>query len=128
MSRLTRDGTAEPVSRDEILRRERGQGNINFPCSADHEQEWQPSLVDPYFYLYDVFTFREYGTWHLILLILIQLSVPCIAYDGVLLTVRTWLNRYIYVTLQNKGPIFFWSLFDVRYRLGYFQYAITTLY
>ena len=26
MSRLTRDGTAEPVSRDQILRRERGQG------------------------------------------------------------------------------------------------------
>ena len=33
MSRLTRDGTAEPVSleRDQILRRERGQVNINFP-------------------------------------------------------------------------------------------------
>ena len=28
MSRLTRDGTAEPISRDQILRRERGQGNI----------------------------------------------------------------------------------------------------
>ena len=31
VSRLTRDGTAEPVSRDQILRRERGQGNIHFP-------------------------------------------------------------------------------------------------
>ena len=41
-SRLTRDGTAEPVSRDQILRHARGQGNINFPCSADHEQDWQP--------------------------------------------------------------------------------------
>ena len=30
MSRLTRDGTAETVSRDQILRHERGQGNINF--------------------------------------------------------------------------------------------------
>ena len=49
MSRLTRDGTAEPVSRDQILRRECGQGNnINFPCSADHEQDWQPYPVDPY--------------------------------------------------------------------------------
>ena len=48
MSRLTRDGTAEPVSRDQILRRERGQGNIDFPCSADHEQDWQPHPVDPY--------------------------------------------------------------------------------
>ena len=37
MSRLTRDGTAEPVSRDQILRHARVQGNINFPCSADHE-------------------------------------------------------------------------------------------
>ena len=48
MSRLTRDGTAEPVSRDQILRRERGQGNINFPCSADHVQDWKPYPVDPY--------------------------------------------------------------------------------
>ena len=48
MSRLTRDGTAEPVSRGPILRRERGQGNIHFPCSADHEQDWQPCPVDPY--------------------------------------------------------------------------------
>ena len=28
MSRLTRDGTVEPVSRDQILGHERGQGNI----------------------------------------------------------------------------------------------------
>ena len=50
MGRLTRDETAKPVSRDQILRRERGQGqgNIYFPCSADHEQDWQPYPVDPY--------------------------------------------------------------------------------
>ena len=47
MSRLTRDGTAEPVSRDQILRRERGQGKTHFPCSAEHEQDWQPCSVDP---------------------------------------------------------------------------------
>ena len=46
MNRLTRDGTAAPVSRDQILRRERGQGSINFPCSTDHEQDWQPYPVD----------------------------------------------------------------------------------
>ena len=46
MSKLTRDGTAEPVSRDQILRRERGQRIIYFPCSAaDHEQDWQPCPV-----------------------------------------------------------------------------------
>ena len=48
MSSLTRDGTAEPVSRDQILRRERGQGNIHFHCSADHVQDWQLYPVDPY--------------------------------------------------------------------------------
>ena len=48
MSRLTRDGTAEPDSRDKILRREQGQGKNNFPCSADHVQDWQPYAVDPH--------------------------------------------------------------------------------
>ena len=48
MSRLTRDGTtAESVPRDLTLRRkQRGQENIHFPCSADHEQDWQPYQVD----------------------------------------------------------------------------------
>ena len=48
MSRLTRDGTAEPVSRDQIIRRKQGQGNIHFPCSANHEKDWQRYPVDPY--------------------------------------------------------------------------------
>ena len=47
LSRLTRDETAEPVSRDQILRRKRGQENIHFSCSADHDQDWQPYPVDP---------------------------------------------------------------------------------
>ena len=46
--RLTRDGTTEPVSEDQILRRERGQENTSFPCSADHVQGWQPYPVDPH--------------------------------------------------------------------------------
>ena len=40
MSRLARDGAVEPVSRDQILGRERGQGDILFPCSTDYEQDW----------------------------------------------------------------------------------------
>ena len=48
MSRPTRDGTAKPVSRDQILRCESVQGNIQFPFSADDEQDWQPYPVDPY--------------------------------------------------------------------------------
>ena len=48
MSRLTRDRTADPVSRDQIFRRKRGQENIDFPCSADHEQDWQSYPIDLY--------------------------------------------------------------------------------
>ena len=57
MSRLTRDGTAEPVSRDQILRHAQGQGNIHLPCSADHEQDWQPYPVIPYSAICDDYTY-----------------------------------------------------------------------
>ena len=61
MSRLTRDGTAEPVSRDQIIRHARGQGNVHFPCSADHEQDWQPYYpVDPYSAICDDHTYIHY--------------------------------------------------------------------
>ena len=33
---------------NQILRHAREQGNIHFPCSADHEQDWQPYPIDPY--------------------------------------------------------------------------------
>ena len=64
MSRLTRDGTAEPVSRDQILRHARGLGNIHFPCSADHEQGWQPYPVDPYSAICDDHTYTMFRTTH----------------------------------------------------------------
>ena len=48
MSRLTQDLTAETVSRDQIFRHARGQGNTHFSCSAYHEQDWQHYQVDPY--------------------------------------------------------------------------------
>ena len=54
MSRLTRDGTAEPVSRNQSLRHVR---NINFPCSSDHEEDWQPYPVDPYSAICDDHTY-----------------------------------------------------------------------
>ena len=40
MRRLTRDGTAKPVSRNQVLRRERGQ--------TGHEQDWQLYALDLY--------------------------------------------------------------------------------
>ena len=51
--------TVEPVSRDQILRHARGQGNINSPCSADHEQDWQPYPVDQYSAIYDDTTYTH---------------------------------------------------------------------
>ena len=46
MSRLTRDGTAKPVSRNQFFRCERGQGN--FPWSADHVNRIGNLPVDLY--------------------------------------------------------------------------------
>ena len=43
-----RVGTAEPVSRDHILRRERGHGKNNFPCLVNPEKDWQAYPVDPH--------------------------------------------------------------------------------
>ena len=63
MSRLTRDGTAEPVSRYQIPRRERDQGYIHFPCSADHEQDRQPYPVDPYSAICDDHTYIHTPPW-----------------------------------------------------------------
>ena len=47
MGGLNRDRAAKPVPRDQILRRERGQGKYNFSCSADYEQDRQPYRVNP---------------------------------------------------------------------------------
>ena len=63
MSSLTRDGNAEPVSRDQILRRERGQKKRkHFPSLADHEQDWQLTrliltlvMCDDHTYIYESF-------------------------------------------------------------------------
>ena len=65
MSRLTRDETTDPLSRDQILRRERGQGNIIFPSSANHEQDWQPYPVDPNSFVSGDYTYTyQVCTWH----------------------------------------------------------------
>ena len=79
MSRLTRDGTAEPVSRDQILRHARGQGNIHFPCSADHEQDWQPYPVDPYSAICDDHTYIHTYIEHKPILVRIELMTSALA-------------------------------------------------
>ena len=52
-----------PVSKHQIQpeygdeQADAGQGNIPFSCSADHEQDWQPYPVDPYFAIRDDHTY-----------------------------------------------------------------------
>ena len=65
MNRLTRDGTAEPISRDQIIRHAPGQGNIIFPCSADHGQDWQPYPVDAYSAICDDHTYIQHTYIHI---------------------------------------------------------------
>ena len=65
VSRLTRDGTAKPVSRDQILRRERGQGKVYFSCLANLEQDWQPYPADPHSPICDDHTYMHRASLHL---------------------------------------------------------------
>ena len=86
MSRLTRDGTAEPVSRDQILRHVREQGNIHFPCSADHEQDGQPYPVDPYSAISDDHTYINTYIWVIFPDILMSTQAPTLVwFDGTII-------------------------------------------
>ena len=46
MTGLAGDGTVESVSPDQHLRRERGQGETDGTCLANHEKDWQTDPVD----------------------------------------------------------------------------------
>ena len=59
---MTRDGTAKPISRDQILMRERGQAKNHFPCSAGHEQDWQRYLVGQFSAVLCVFSSHSFWT------------------------------------------------------------------
>ena len=100
MSRLTRDGTAEPISRDQILRRERGQGNINFPCcSADHEQDWQPYPVDPYSAICDDHAYIHTYKWHR----MTRMTGPdCVVMCNLINTyIHTYMRTYIHTVVSS---------------------------
>ena len=79
MSRPTRDGTSEPVSRDQIFRHARGQENIHFPYSADYEQDWQPSrLIHTLLY---VMTIHTHTYIHIYIHVRGTRSIP-VAFNG----------------------------------------------
>ena len=100
VSRLTPDGTAEPVSRDQILRHVRGQMNIRFPCSADHKQDWQPYPVDQYSAICDDDTYINLS--HSMPLALIPLGLRMTRMTGPdcavmcnLINIHTYIHTYI---------------------------------
>ena len=57
------------VSRDQIVRRERGQRMTYFPCSVGHEQDWQAYSVYPVrsddhaYILHDTKNIRNLALW-----------------------------------------------------------------
>ena len=59
MSRLTRDGTAEPVSRDQILGRERGKEIFISLVQLTTSRIWQPYPIDPYSAICDGHTYMH---------------------------------------------------------------------
>ena len=80
---LTRDGSAEPISRNQTLRHVRGEGNIHFPCLADHEQECQIYSVDPYSagcddhtYIHTLSGFRRRTNSHFNFIFVSSVSLP----------------------------------------------------
>ena len=101
MSRLTRDGMAEPVSRDHVLRRERGQGKN--PFSTDREQDWPHYPVDLYSAIYGDHAYIR--TQHILLRVRFEdLSPPpttvrwvCISRDS-----PSSVPGYSYYTLSLK--------------------------
>ena len=61
MSRLTRDGTAEPVSRDQILRHARGQENIIFPVQLTTSRTGNLTrLIHTLLYVMTIHTYITY--------------------------------------------------------------------
>ena len=99
MSRLTRDGTAEPVTRDQLLRHERGQVNIPFPCSAEYEQNWQPYPVDPYFcYMCACVTIHKYS----IISIYINGTVPFFLLQGAVYLLYCIDNMYYCTNIDTS--------------------------
>ena len=55
-------------------------GNINFPCPAHHEQDWQPYPVDPYSYYMCYHTYIHIYISHDLG---VALELPCSIYCGV---------------------------------------------
>ena len=77
MSRLTRDGTAEPVSRGQILRHARGQGNIIFPVQLTTSRIGNlTGLIHTLLYVMTIHTYIQYSPpSHMVVVIYITKAI-----------------------------------------------------
>ena len=95
MSRLTRDGTAEPVSRDQILRHARGQGSIISPVQLTTSRIGNLTrLIHTLLY---VMTIHTYYVVLFILLLFYVLLLLCCCH----------LRRMVYQMTENLQVIMF---------------------
>ena len=110
MSRLTRDGTAEPVSRDQILRPEGGQGRIYFPVQLTMSRFGNLTRLILIFAIYDDHTYILSCIIYLIVLFVSpQIGNPntmyCIYnYNFVVYNLRLPLSQYLFSTVENIHP------------------------
>ena len=87
MSRLTRDGTAEPVSRDQILRHARGQGNIIFPVQLTTSRIG--NLTRLIHTLLHVMTIHIH-TWYSPVGFMLSLGHEILSYSRTIIIISTW--------------------------------------
>ena len=53
-----------------------GTGEYYFPCSADHEQDWQPDPVDPYSAICDDHTYIHTIHWRFLFVSTLYVFLP----------------------------------------------------
>ena len=69
-----------------------GTGNTHFPCSADHEQDWQPYPVDPYSAICDDHTYIL-TTISTVAFACVLPKPSCMYVCMVITCSRSWINR-----------------------------------
>ena len=103
MSRLTRDGTAEPVSRDQLLRHARGQGNIIFPVQLTTSKIGNliTGLIHTLLYVMTIHTYIQVSLippwedqceWHR----MTRMTGPDCAVMCNLINIHTYIHTYIH--------------------------------
>ena len=105
MSRLTRDGTTEPVSRDQILRRVRGPNNISFSLFSRPRAGLTTFTVNSYSAICDDHTYihtviHTFSTDYIDRLYLVSEQI---IYFLVRTCLLSWVGSYVYLPYTYKA-------------------------